>query len=554
MAVPISTRSRVKSREARHSRQLAAKRRRHLRNLLLAAMTLAVLAGALLVYPIEAPQSVAAEGKATPIGVELLPEESTLTTPVEVMAAQEDQIVAQETAIPETPEPQPIENQAALVSASQNAPILYYAQSGDSLDVLALRFGVSVNDISSPDLLPDGGFLPEGQLLLIPSTLTDVSLNLRLFPDSEVINSPSAIDFDIAGFIQQASGKLANYYESVYGYGYLSGAEIVQLVAQEYSIHPRLLLALLEYQSGWVYGQPTSYLLEEYPMGIVLSGQDSLYKQLILAAGALGTGYYGWREGTLLALSFPDGTHLRLAPELNCGTVAWMYFFSRIKNFDAWNDALYSADSLLATYEAMFGNPWLIAQQFPSLFTPQLVQPELALPFEPGVIWSFTSGPHAAWGAVEVRAALDFAPPMDAPGCRPTNDWVVAASPGLVVRSQNGAVVVDMDGDGDERTGWNILYMHIATVGRVPVGTWVETGDRIGHPSCEGGTSTGTHTHIARKYNGEWIPADGPLAFNLGGWIAKADSQPYLGWLVKGSQVVKSSLVGATASHIWQGK
>jgi murein DD-endopeptidase MepM/ murein hydrolase activator NlpD len=111
-----------------------------------------------------------------------------------------------------------------------------------------------------------------------------------------------------------------------------------------------------------------------------------------------------------------------------------------------------------------------------------------------------------------------------------------------------------MDGDGDERTGWNILYMHIATEGRVPVGTWVETGDRIGHPSCEGGTSTGTHTHIARKYNGEWIPADGPLSFNLGGWIAKADSQPYLGWLVKGEQVVKSSLVGATASHIWQGK
>jgi hypothetical protein len=525
-----------------------------MRHVLLAAMLLALLACALLVYPIEAPQSVAAEGKATPMGVELLPEESTLTTPVEAMAAQVDQIVAQETAVPETPQQQFVENQAALVSDSQNALTLYYAQGGDSLDVLALRFGVAVNEITSPDPLPDRGILPEGQLLLIPSLLTDVSQNLRLFPDSEVINSPSAINFDLAGFIQQAGGKLATYYESVSGHGYLTGSDIVQVVAQEYSIHPRLLLALLEYQSGWVYGYPTTYNQEEYPMGFVRSGQDSLYKQLILAAGALGTGYYGWREGTLLALNFPDGTHLRLAPELNCGTVAWMYFFSRVKNFNAWNDALYSAEGLFATYEAMFGNPWLIAQQYPSLFTPQLVQPELALPFEPGVIWSYTSGPHAAWGAVQVRAALDFAPPMDAPGCRPTYAWVVAASPGLVVRSQNGAVVVDMDGDGDERTGWNILYMHIAAEGRVPVGTWVETGDRIGHPSCEGGASTGTHTHIARKYNGEWIPADGPLAFNLGGWIAKADSQPYLGWLVKGDQVVKSSLVGATASHIWQGK
>jgi len=525
-----------------------------MRHVLLAAMLLALLACALLVYPIEAPQSVAAEGKATPMGVPLLPEESTLTTPVEVMAAQEDQIVAQETAVPETPQQQFVENQAALVSDSQNALTLYYAQGGDSLDVLALRFGVAVIEITSPDPLPDRGILPEGQLLLIPSLLTDMSQNLRLFPDSEVINSPSAIDFDLAGFIQQAGGKLANYYESVYGYGYLSGAEIVQLVAQEYSIHPRLLLALLEYQSGWVYGYPTTYNQEEYPMGFVRSGQDSLYKQLIMAAGALGTGYYGWREGTLLALNFPDGTRLRLAPELNCGTVAWMYFFSRIKNFDTWNDALYSANSLLATYEAMFGNPWLIAQQYAALNVPPQEQPELALPFEPGVIWSYTSGPHAAWGAVQVRAALDFGPPMDAPGCRLTYAWVVAASPGLVVRSQNGAVVVDMDGDGDERTGWNILYMHIAKEGRVPVGTWVETGERIGHPSCEGGASTGTHTHIARKYNGEWISADGPLAFNLGGWIAKADSQPYLGWLVKGDQVVKSSLVGATASHIWQGK
>jgi hypothetical protein len=517
-------------------------------------MILALLAGALLVYPIEAPQSVAAEGQVAPLAVAFLPDESTSPAPKEATTELENLIAIQETAIPETSQPQPIENQAALVSASQNAPILYYAQSGDSLDVLALRFGVSVNEITSPDLLPNAGFLPEGHLLLIPSLLTDVSSNLRLFPDSEVINSPSAISFDLAGFIQQAGGNLAYYYESVNGHGYLSGAEIVQIVAQDYSIHPRLLLALLEYQSGWVYSQPRSYLLEEYPMGLVQSGQDNLYKQLILAAGALGTGYYGWREGTLLALSFPDGTRLRLAPELNSGTVAWMYFFSRFENIDAWNKSLYSPEGLFATYEAMFGNPWLIAQQYPSLFTPQLVQPELALPIEPGVTWSFTSGPHAAWGAVQVRAALDFAPPLDAPGCRQTDAWVVAASPGLVVRSNNGAVVVDMDGDGDERTGWNILYMHIAKEGRVPMGTWVETGDRIGHPSCEGGTSTGTHTHIARKYNGEWIPADGPLAFNLGGWIAKADSQPYLGWLVRGSQVVKSSLVGATASHIWQGK
>ena len=33
----------------------------------------------------------------------------------------------------------------------------------------------------------------------------------------------------------------------------------------------------------------------------------------------------------------------------------------------------------------MFGNAWLIAQEFEPLFTPAVLQPELILPFEPGV-------------------------------------------------------------------------------------------------------------------------------------------------------------------------
>jgi hypothetical protein len=66
----------------------------------------------------------------------------------------------------------------------------------------------------------------------------------------------------------------------------------------------------------------------------------------------------------------------------------------------------------------------------------------------------------------------------------------------------------------------------------------VKRGDPIGWPSCEGGHTTGTHIHIARKYNGEWIPADGPLAFNLDGWIAHNGTEPYLGTLTKGGLIV----------------
>jgi murein DD-endopeptidase MepM/ murein hydrolase activator NlpD len=127
---------------------------------------------------------------------------------------------------------------------------------------------------------------------------------------------------------------------------------------------------------------------------------------------------------------------------------------------------------------------------------------------------------------------------------------VVASAAGLVVRSENGVVVLDLDGDGIEQTGWNLVYLHIATNERVPLGSWLNSGDRIGHPSCEGGISSGTHLHFVRKYNGEWVPAEGPLSFVLDGWKAKAGNSIYQGWLVRGEQIVRANVYGTSSSHV----
>ena len=113
-----------------------------------------------------------------------------------------------------------------------------------------------------------------------------------------------------------------------------------------------------------------------------------------------------------------------------------------------------------------------------------------------------------------------------------------------------GKIVLDLDGDGDERTGWDIFYLHLATDGRVPAGAVLKAGDPVGHPSCEGGSATGTHVHIARKYNGEWIPADGTLAFNLEGWVAHDGRLPYLGTLTRNSQVVEACTCSNQRSFI----
>jgi len=51
------------------------------------------------------------------------------------------------------------------------------------------------------------------------------------------------------------------------------------------------------------------------------------------------------------------------------------------------------------------------------------------------------------------------------------------------------------------------FYLHVAVmVGRG--GRSVKTRRPVAS-FLRGGTATGTHIHIARKYNGEWLPAEG---------------------------------------------
>ena len=84
------------------------------------------------------------------------------------------------------------------------------------------------------------------------------------------------------------------------------------------------------------------------------------------------------------------------------------------------------------------------------------------------------------------------------------------------------------------------FYMHMATKDRIGAGERVKAGDRLGHPSCEGGFSNGSHLHFARKYNGEWIAADGVVPFNLSGWIVDSTGKEYDGWLRKGEKSLEA--------------
>jgi hypothetical protein len=128
---------------------------------------------------------------------------------------------------------------------------------------------------------------------------------------------------------------------------------------------------------------------------------------------------------------------------------------------------------------------------------------------------------------------LDFVARGEQIGCNMSPDWVVAVADGLIVRSEDGAVVQDLDGDGYEQTGWTVLYMHMASYQRVEAGTTVQAGERIGHPSCEGGVSNASHLHLARRYNGAWIAAFGELPFVMDGWTATSSGALYDGTMQK---------------------
>jgi murein DD-endopeptidase MepM/ murein hydrolase activator NlpD len=269
-------------------------------------------------------------------------------------------------------------------------------------------------------------------------------------------------------------------------------------------------------------------------------------------ANTLNNGYYGWRTGRLTEFEHPDGSIERPDPWQNAASVGLQYYLSRVMTKSEYDLAI-GPEGILETYAELFGNPW---ESEDELIPGLLEQPELLLPFPRGSVWTYTGGPHTGWGVGSPFAAVDFAPPSDQSGCFEveSEDYSTAAAAGIISRVDYGVVVLDLDMDNDERTGWSIFYLHIAKEGRPALGTILNAGDKIGYPSCEGGTSTGTHLHIARKYNGEWIIADSAIPFNMEGWIPKNGAKAYEGTLVRNGFIVEASTVSDAFSRVPAGE
>lgn len=433
-----------------------------------------------------------------------------------------------------------------IPSSAFNNSTEYTIQAGDTLSGIAATQGISLEMLLSINNLENPDVLTVGQVIKLPAPPSETTDEFKIIPDSRLVRAPGSNTFDVEDFISQQPGYIHLAVDTVNDQ-LLSASEVIQRVSLEYSVDARLLLALLEFKAKWLSKFELDDTAKVYPM----EGQPSplgfdrsgLYKQLAWASNQLNAGYYGWKNRAWTTLDFEEAVQLLYAPNLNAGTVGVQYFLSQNSSYLNWKKNA-SPEGLYQTYTAYFGDPFVNAvDPVPS----GLSQPNLTLPFASGQTWFFTGGWHGGWGSGSAWAAIDFAPPDDRPDgselCYVSEYWATAVAPGIIARSDEGSVILDLDMDGNETTGWTILYLHMATDGRVPTGTIVQTGDLIGKPSCEGGFSSATHMHIARRYNGEWIPVSCEQCLSgfetpslvLGGWTSYGlVNQEYQGYMMNG--------------------
>lgn len=422
---------------------------------------------------------------------------------------------------------------------------------GETLTRIAALYDVSMDALINANELPNPDYLEVGQVINLPQAPVDYTPSFRMLPDSRLVRSIGSYRFDVEAFLRSQAGALAEISvltptrlaDGSQRNDALTASQIIDRVSREYSVDARLLLVFLEHFARLVTvpAEDEDALLHPFlpPEPSAGAARAGLYNQLSWLANQLNMGYYDWKYRGKTILETAEGSRLFFHPDLNAGAIAGQFAAAQISEGAEWESDV-GESGLHATYRRLFGD--LFNDAFETA-PADLRQPELTLPFPRGDLWRFTGGFHGGWGNGSAWSAIDFAPPdeIDAGWCYTSKFPTTAIARGVVARLDDGVVVLDLDGDGDEGSGWTILYLHISPHDALREGQIVDAGNILGFVSCAGGFSTATHLHIARRYNGEWIPADcnrcpsgrDAPPFVMGDWqVVGLGRQLYQGFLV----------------------
>lgn len=406
-----------------------------------------------------------------------------------------------------------------LPSPTEEMVATHRVVAGDTLTRIANKYGLSVDALLRANDLPNPDLLEVGQIITLPQPPVDYTPAFLILPDSRLVRSVRAADFDIERFLKSRGGALGQMTVTVtkrlpngtIASDSFSASQVVERVSREYSVDARILLTFLEHFSGLVTQSSADNEIQLYPLLDQPANspvdRTGLYAQVSWLADRLNQGYYGWKYRGEVILELLDGSRLFYAPALNAATVAVQHALGQMPRATEWRiDS--SESGIYGTYADLFGDPF--AEEY--LTVPaDLAQPELTLPFPRGETWRFTGGFHGGWGNGSAWAAVDFTPPsgtQQAGFCDTSSFPATAIARGAIARLDEGLVVLDLDEDSNEGSGWTILYLHVDPHDSLIEGRLVEAGNIIGYPSCLGGFTTATHLHIARRFNGEWLPAD----------------------------------------------
>src|SRR5690606_37927217 len=106
-----------------------------------------------------------------------------------------------------------------------------------------------------------------------------------------------------------------------------------------YSLNPKLLLALVEYQTGALSNPQRDRTLEATFLGFD-NNHRSVELQISYAADLLNDGFYRYFKGELTSLVLDDGLVENIDPWQNAATVVLQYYFSQVYKGEEYRKAI----------------------------------------------------------------------------------------------------------------------------------------------------------------------------------------------------------------------